>query len=430
MAFEALTAEQYRELDYDSLIARREVIAGAYDDPENDLVAVEADGKLFKDEIARRNKQAEIRSLAINEVKEGVGKIVEKNQTNEHKVRIKRDNSLGRRAWDEMQERGYNRDFGQFNLPNIAFRAYNDTQTVGELDGENSPNYFDETLTLVDPTIREGYRRPLTIWNLFNHERTDKDSVAWYTEGAFDGSAAMTAEAGAFSQIHVNDPVRHSTELKKVTSIWKQSDEILSDAPRFVSHVNNRAGYNLDIVVEDQLVSGNGNGNNITGILNASGILTDTSQSAYNLAFIESLLAKKTAIRKATPNFNVDTLLVADEDYDTLQLLKNQSDQYVLGGPVGIIYGNNVTVGDVLWKSIRIVPTPALSSGTSVLGAFKAGATVYEHVTGRRFDVGYDGTDFSHGLVSFRAYQRFALAVEYPTAFCKFTVGSGGGSGA
>jgi len=430
MAFEALTAEQYRELDYDSLIARREVIAGAYDDPENDLAAVEADGKLFKDEIARRNKQAEIRSLAINEVKEGVGKIVEKNQTNEHKVRIKRDNSLGRRAWDEMQERGYNRDFGQFNLPNIAFRAYNDTQTVGELDGENSPNYFDETLTLVDPTIREGYRRPLTIWNLFNHERTDKDSVAWYTEGAFDGSAAMTAEAGAFSQIHVNDPVRHSTELKKVTSIWKQSDEILSDAPRFVSHVNNRAGYNLDIVVEDQLVSGNGNGNNITGILNASGILTDTSQSAYNLAFIESLLAKKTAIRKATPNFNVDTLLVADEDYDTLQLLKNQSDQYVLGGPVGIIYGNNVTVGDVLWKSIRIVPTPALSSGTSVLGAFKAGATVYEHVTGRRFDVGYDGTDFSHGLVSFRAYQRFALAVEYPTAFCKFTVGSGGGSGA
>ena len=429
MAFEALTAEQYRELDYDSLIARREVIAGAYDDPENDLAAVEADGKLFKDEIARRNKQAEIRSMAINDVKGGAGKLVEKNQTNERKVRVKRDNSLGQRVWDEMQERGYHRD-ERFSIPNVAFRAYNDNQTVGELDGENSPNYFDETLTLVDPTIREGYRRPLTIWNLFNHERTDKDSVAWYTEGAFDGSAAMTAEAGAFSQIHVNDPVRHSTELKKVTSIWKQSDEILSDAPRFVSHVNNRAGYNLDIVVEDQLVSGNGNGNNITGILNASGILTDTSQSAYNLAFIESLLAKKTAIRKATPNFSVDTLLVADEDYDTLQLLKNQSDQYVLGGPVGIVYGNNVTVGDLLWKSIRIVPTPALTSGTSVLGAFKAGATVYEHVTGRRFDVGYDGTDFSHGLVSFRAYQRFALAVEYPAAFCKFTVGSGGGSGA
>jgi len=427
MAFEALTAEQYRELDYDSLIARREVIAGAYDDPENDLAAVEADGKLFKDEIARRNKQAEIRAMKINQVKTDVGKLIEENSPVEHKVAVKRDNSLGTRAWEELKKHGYTRE-RQFDLSGVSFRAYNDNQTVGELDGENSPNYYDETLTLVDPTIREGYRRELTIWSLFNHETTEKDSVAWYTEGTFDGSAAMTAEAGAFSQIHVNDPVRHSTELKKVTSIWKQSDEILTDAPRFVTHVNSRAAYNLDTVVEDQLISGNGSGNNITGLLNADGILTDTTQSAYNLAFIESLLAKKTLIRKSTPHFNVDTLLVADEDYDTLQLLKNASDQYVLGGPVGVIYGNKVTVGDLLWKSIRIVPTPALSSGTSVLGAFKAGATIYEHVTGRRFDVGYDGTDFSHGLVSFRAYQRLALAVEYPAAFCKFTVGSGGGS--
>ena len=90
---------------------------------------------------------------------------------------------------------------------------------------------------------------------------------------------------------------------------------------------------------------------------------------------------------------------------------------------MGVIYGNNVTVGDILWRTIRIVPTPALTSGTSILGAFKAGATIYEHVTGRRFDTGYDGDDFSHGRVSFRAYQRLALAVEYPAAFCKYTIG-------
>ena len=97
----------------------------------------------------------------------------------------------------------------------------------------------------------------------------------------------------------------------------------------------------------------------------------------------------------------------------------------MLGGPTGFVYGNGVTIGRNLWNTITIVPTPALSSGTSILGAFKAGATVYEHVTGRRFDTGYDGTDFSHGLVSFRAYQRFVLAVEYPAAFTKYTVASG-----
>jgi HK97 family phage major capsid protein len=141
--------------------------------------------------------------------------------------------------------------------------------------------------------------------------------------------------------------------------------------------------------------------------------------------FIESLLDERTKIRKATPNFNVDSLLLADEDYDALMKLKNDDDQYVLGGPTGFVYGNGITIGKNLWNSITMVPTPALSSGTAILGAFKAGATVYEHVTGRRFDVGYDGEDFSHGRVSFRAYQRLALAVEYPAAFTKYTVASG-----
>lgn len=426
MDFTAMDARAYRGLNADQYQERRSMVLSLAEElpedaTEEQIRSIDEELGFIKAEDSRRDAMTELRNHKAAEVIGGAGKVVE---STEHKeVRVKQDNSLGARVYREMQERGYSRD-GRFQLGNIAFRAASDTQTVGELAGEDSPNYYDDALTLVDPTIREGYRRPLTIWSLFNHEMTDKDSVAWYTEGAFDGSAAMTAEAGAFSQIHVNDPIRHSAELKKVTAIWKQSDEILTDAPRFVSHVNARAGYNLDIVVEDQLVAGNGSGNNITGLANTTGIGTATA-SAYDMDFIESLLDERTKIRKATPNFNVDTLLLADEDYDALMKLRNSSDQYVLGGPTGFVYGNGVTIGRNLWNTITIVPTPALTSGTSILGAFKAGATVYEHVTGRRFDTGYDGEDFSHGLVSFRAYQRFVLAVEYPAAFTKYTVASG-----
>jgi len=431
MDFTAMDARAYRGLNADQYEERRSLVLSLAEElpedaTEEQIRSIDAEMDYIKAEDARRDAMAELRNHKAAEVIGGAGKVVgeTKAERKSAPALLRTDNSLGARAWAEMKKRGYSRDNGRFELSGVNFRAYDDTQTVAELDGENSPNYFDETLTLVDPTIREGYRRPLTIWNLFNHETTEKDSIAWYTEGEFDGSAAMTAEAGAFSQIHVNDPVRHSTELKKVTAIWKQSDEILTDAPRFVSHVNARAGYNLDIVVEDQLVAGNGNGNNITGIMNAAGI-GSASASAFDMDFIESLLDERTKIRKATPNFNVDTLLLADEDYDALMKLRNNADQYVLGGPTGFVYGNGVTIGRNLWNTITIVPTPALTSGTSLLGAFKAGATVYSHTTGRRFDVGYDGTDFSHGLVSFRAYQRFALAVEYPAAFTKYTVGSG-----
>jgi len=427
MDFTAMDARAYRSLNADQYQERRSLVLSLAEElpedaTEEQIRSIDAELGYIKSEDSRRDAMTELRNHKAAEVIGGAGKVV--GSTEESEGRVKQDSSLGARVYAEIKERKLGRDNGQWSVNNIAFRAYNDNQTVAELDGENSPNYFDETLTLVDPTIREGYRRPLTIWNLFGHEMTDKDVVAWYTEGAFDGSAAMTAEAGAFAQIHVNDPVRHSAELKKVTALWKQSDEILTDAPRFVSHVNARAGYNLDIVVEDQLVAGTGSSNQITGLVNTSGI-GSASASAYNMDFIESLLDERTKIRKATPNFNVDTLLLADEDYDALMKLKNNADQYVLGGPTGFVYGNGVTIGRNLWNTITIVPTPALSSGTSILGAFKAGATIYEHVTGRRFDTGYDGTDFSHGLVTFRAYQRFVLAVEYPAAFTKYTVGSG-----
>lgn len=426
MDFTPMDARAYRGLNADQYEERRSAVLSLAEElpedaTEEQIRSIDEELGFIKAEDSRRDAMTELRNHKAVEVIGGAGEVV--GTTEQKEVRVKKDNSLGARVWDEMQERGIKRD-ERFQISDIAFRAASDVQTVAELDGENSPNYYDYALTQVNLEIKEGYRRPMTIWDLFNHEVTEKDSVTWFVEGAIDGDAGMTAENGAFSQLHVNDPVAMTTPLKKVTALWKQTDEILSDAPRFVTHVNARAGYKLDCKVEDQLLSGSGTSNQITGLVNVSGI-GSASAAAFNMDFIESLLDERTKIKKATPNFNVDTLLLADEDYDALMKLKNNADQYVLGGPTGFVYGNGVTIGKNLWNTITMVPSPALASGTAVLGAFKAGATVYEHVTGRRFDVGYDGEDFSHGRVSFRAYQRLALAVEYPAAFTKYTVGSG-----
>lgn len=430
MEFTELDAKGYRALNADQYQERRSLVLGIAENPgdvsDDVMERVSAEMDIISAEDARRDRLVELRNHKAAQVIAGAGSV---KATTGSKVaaesRKAGDDSLGSRTWETIKERGYTRE-ERWQVPNIAFRASTDNQTVGELDGGTNPNYYDDALTQVDTTIREGYRRELTVWNLFNHERTDKDTVAWYTEGTLEGDAAMTAEAGAFAQVHVNDPERHEASLKKVTALWKQSEEILSDAPRFVDHVNRRADYRLDVVAENQIVSGDGTGNNITGLTNTSGLLTDATHHAFDLAFIESLLDKRTLIRKATPNFNVDTLLLADEDYDTLMKIKNSDGQYLLGGPVGFVYGQGVTIGRNLWNTITMVPTPALTTGTAVLGAFKAGATVYEHVGGRRFDIGHDGTDFSHGLVTFRAWQRFVLAVEYPAAFCKYTITNGG----
>lgn len=58
--------------------------------------------------------------------------------------------------------------------------------------------------------------------------------------------------------------------LKKIGCIYKDTDELLADAERLAQSIDNRAEYLLDITVEDQLLTGNGTGNNIEGLLNRS----------------------------------------------------------------------------------------------------------------------------------------------------------------
>lgn len=418
MDFETMDAKGYRLLNSDLYSERRSLVldlaeAIPEDATEEQIRSIDAELDIIKAEDSRRDALIEARNHKAAEVIGGAGNIIESIESEKEEREMPK--TLGERVLAEVEERGYKQG-ERFVVSNIAFRAATDTQLNPVLTGD----YGADTLDDVDLTIREGYRRPFVIADLFGSESTAKEAVSFYVEGAVEGAPAMTAEAGKYSQIHFGEPQKQTNALKKVTAFWKASDELLSDSPRFVSHINGRAPYLMDYTKEEQLISGDGTGNNITGLLNTNGIGAET-YTAIDLSFIDSLLEYNQQIQEATPNFNADALLVSNADYRALMTLKNSADQYVFGGPVNIVYGQNANVSPVVWSGIRIVPTAALTAGTMVLGAFKRGATVVNHVEGRRFETAYDGEDFTHGLVTFRTSERFTLAVEYPGAFVKLT---------
>ena len=431
MDFEALDAVGYRALDTEAYQARRALILSYVDEtPEDATVeqirSITDEVALIKAEDALRDAVIELRNHKAAAVIGGAGKLL---GSDEHKQERAAGASLGQRVWDEMQERGFNPG-EKMTVSNIAFRA-GETANPEKQTNVNpalTSDYGEATLDEVDPTIREGYRRPLSIADLFSSETTEKDAISFFVEGSVDGAPAMTAEGGDYSQLHFGQPTKKTNAIKKVTAFWKNSDELMSDSPRFVSHINKRAPYLMDITKEDQLIAGNGTGNNITGLLNTSGLITGEYDDV-DMAFVESILDYQDAIYTSTANYAADALLVSYADYTKLLKLKDKNDQYVLGGPTSMIYGQNVTPIRTLWGSIRIVPSRAMSAGTMVLGAFKQGGTVITHVTGRRFEMDYSGDDFTKGLVTFRTSERFTLAVEAPSAFVKLTkkVTTGGG---
>lgn len=432
MEFTVMDSRAYRALDSDAYQERRALVMGlAGEMPEDatdeQIRSIDAELDIIASEDSRRDSLVALRNHRAAQVIAGAGEVMAaagdgKGESGTPMVA----RSLGHRVVSEMQKRG----FGQgerFKISNVAFRAESDAAPVAATASFNAnpaltSDYGADTLEDVNTDIRIGYRQPLTIAQLFGAESTEKDAVSFYVEGTVTGDPAMTPEGGKYAELKFGTPTKKTNAIKKITAFWKNSDELMSDSPRLVSHINARAPYLMDLAKEKQLLSGDGTGENIVGLLSTSGIGTGTVTGGVSLDFIDSLLDYRSDIEKATPNFDVDALVVSNDDYAALLKLKDKNDQYVLGGPVSRIYGQAAAITPMLWNTIRVVPTPALAKGTMVLGAFKRGATVINHTTGRRFEMDYDGEDFTHGLVTFRTSERFTLAVEYPAAFKKLTV--------
>lgn len=281
-------------------------------------------------------------------------------------------------------------------------------------------DYFD-VLTEYKPDVLEGARRPLTVADLFAAETTDKAAVTYFVEGAVEGSITTVAEGGAYPKLSFGDPQPKTDPLKKIGCVYKDTDELLDDAPRLAQNIDNRADYLMDITEEDQLLSGNGSGNNIVGLLNRSGLQVASCESIE--AAIDAIKSAKSGIKKNTPGFRADGLLINDEDWDALTSTKDANKQYLAGGPFYGPYGNgNGPVEEPPLWGLRVVPTQAIAKGTMVIGAFKLGGSVIRK-GGRVVDVtNSDGDDFDKGLIAFRPSERIALAVRYPAAFVKLTV--------
>lgn len=284
------------------------------------------------------------------------------------------------------------------------------------------PNDYMAAVTEYQPDIVKGARRQLTVADLFGSETTKAAAVTYFVETAATGSPAAIAENGKYPTITFGDPASRTDALKKIGCIYRDSDELLDDMPRLAQSIDNQADYMMDIVEEDQLLKGDGAGNNIQGLLNRSGIQTTTAASLKEA--IEAIKSAKVGVKKNTPGFRADALVINDEDWDELTSVKDANEQYLAGGPFYGAYGsNNGPIEEPPLWGLRVVATQAIEKGTMVVGAFKLGATVIRN-GGRVVDVSNsDGEDFSNGRVAFRPSERIALAVRYPAAFVKITVG-------
>ena len=290
------------------------------------------------------------------------------------------------------------------------FKAAGDTQST--------PGVLAPWLTEYDQTIVRAFRRPV-ISDLLGSGTLSGNAITYLVEGAIEGGFTTVAEGGAKPQFHIGAPTTRTDALKKIAGFLKFTDEMVEDAPFWVSEINERGLYMLALAEENQLLNGDGTGANVLGLLNRSGVQTIASAKKADNA--DAIYRAITAVQAAT-GLAADGLIINPVDYEALRLGKDGNGQYFGGGYFQGQYGQ----GGVEWQppvwGLRTVVTAAAPAGSPVVGAFNAASTVYRKGGVRVESTNAHVDDFTNNLVTTRIAERVGLSVRFPAAVAKVTL--------
>lgn len=270
------------------------------------------------------------------------------------------------------------------------------TDTAGAAGAGITPNRL--------PGVLELPQRKLTIRDLLSPGRTDGPLIQYLQETGFTNAAAPVAEGAAKPQSDIK--LTDKDVSTKVIAHWfRATKQILSDFAQVQSMIDQRLLYGLSLVEENQLLNGDGTGENLHGIIPQATayaapivIAGATSIDLIRLALLQGSLAE----------YPATGIVLNPIDWTFIETLKDAGGNYIIGNPQG-------TLAPTLW-SLPVVTTQAITVDKFLTGAFKLGAQIFDQWSSR-IEVGFQNDDFVKNKVTILAEERLALAVYRPESF-------------
>ncbi|MFP5434507.1 MAG: phage major capsid protein, partial [Alphaproteobacteria bacterium] len=109
-------------------------------------------------------------------------------------------------------------------------------------------------------------QRRMTVRDLISVGRMDGNSLEYVQETGFNNNAGMVAEAAAKPESDIKLDLR-TTSAKVIAHWMKASKQVLSDVSQLRSIIDERLLYGLAYKEEAQLLTGDGTGQNLLGII-------------------------------------------------------------------------------------------------------------------------------------------------------------------
>lgn len=258
--------------------------------------------------------------------------------------------------------------------------------------------------------------RPQSILNLITVSRTTSNVVEWVKQLSRTNAAAPTAEytSGNFGLKPESNLTFElvSTTVRTIATWVAASRNILQDAPRLQDLIDTDLTEMVRVILENQIVSGSGSGENFAGILNTAGILART-QGAGARSKAGDTVAD--TIRRGITDIQLEFyepngILLSPADAEEVELLKDTQNNYLkIWDP---------TTGRLFRLPVSV--SPILSDNAGIVADFRMACYLWDRME-TEIRVGEPNDFFLRNAVAVLAELRAAFAVVRPTAVCALT---------
>ncbi|EOC0702516.1 phage major capsid protein [Salmonella enterica subsp. enterica serovar Kokomlemle] len=372
----------------------------------------------------------------MNQVKnfgEDVAKKMQKGETVTEELKQRTDESLTQMAelkerLTELEQKSARRPedqpqavktIGQMVIESEAFKGMSSAERKGirvQMSRKDLMNVTATTgagvsatnsLVLADrvPGIIAPPERTLTIRDLLAPGETDSASMEFVQETGYTNNAAPVAEGAKKPQSEITFNLQ-TAPVRTIAHTFKASRQILDDAKGLASYIDARARYGLRLKEELQLLSGDGTGANIKGIIPQASTFSPKVTLASATAIDRMRLAVLQAVLAEYP---ASGFVLNPIDWAAIELTKDGEGRYIIAQPV------NGSVAR-LW-GLPVVETQAMAQNNFLTGAFSMAAQIFDRMEIEVLLSTENEDDFVKNMVTIRAEERLALAVYRPEAF-------------
>ncbi|MCX4186763.1 phage major capsid protein [Methylophaga sp. OBS4] len=256
-----------------------------------------------------------------------------------------------------------------------------------------------------DPELVSNPYRSRMMRTLIPTVPVDSNLVEWVQTNVRTNNAAAVSETGAKPKSELTYD-RKETAVRKIAHYFKTSAEVLADFQRLRAEVDTEGFEMLRQEEEDQLLSGDGTGVNLLGMIpQATDYDTDLTQSGDTQVDV----IRRSILQVRQSFYGATGIVLNPADWAAIELLKDADNAY--------LFSSARDGADARLWGLPVVESDAITSGQFMVGAFATAATIYDRMNAAVYLSTENEDDFIKNMVSILFEERLALAVKRPLAF-------------